>query len=86
MPSAHSRQRPEITVTRAVSVAQSAKVVWNLAESYTPENLLAKIDYLGLKRNEGFTIEWEPKKQGYNPCHASGTPVWLSLKFADVLG
>lgn len=33
-------------------MAQSAKVVWNLAESYTPENVrlavLAKVDYFGL--------------------------------------
>lgn len=63
---------------RGASVAQSAKVVGNLVNSYTADNLLAKVDYFDLKRNEGFRTEWEPKKQGYNPWLASGMPVWLS--------
>lgn len=52
MPGAHNWQKPEVTAIGVVSVAQSAKVVWNLAESYTPENVrlavLAKVDYFGL--------------------------------------
>lgn len=58
---------------RGASVAQSAKVVGNLVNSYTADNLLAKVDYFDLKRNEGFTTEWEPKKQGYISWLASCT-------------
>lgn len=82
----HSRQRAEIIPIREVSVAQSAEVVGNLAKSYTPENLLAKVGYFGDKEMKA--SQWSRNQRskdtipGMPPQCQSG----FSLKFADVLG